>query len=329
MLSAQVEPTKDDFTACYKRNSEAYISVDNNSAIAITSDRAVMFGGRKKPNKYIKYDPFMDLYVIKSSKELSFVPQNEERALKKGAWLASVDKNAKIDIGKLESLGRGLEEFDKLSTFAPKGSIITGVCCDMYGLGKGNKSFIGNRYLEHIVAYDYVYYGDVGARFKLSNSAIEVVEIDPFSATKLHIKDKITHLNKEPINSIRVLNETILFAPKNSLISMQVLRNGKNITIKLPIRSLPIVPKATRTYMESLGMSFDMNLQLKNVAKSSVAKLQGLEPGDKLLQVGQTSVKTPKSLRVLLSSLERGVTHHMLFERNGFQFFIKLTLPVL
>ncbi|NLC28399.1 MAG: PDZ domain-containing protein, partial [Campylobacteraceae bacterium] len=257
------------------------------------------------------------------------VPQNEERALEKGTWLSSVDRDGKTNIGKLESLGKDLGEFDSLSTSSPKGTIITGVCCDMYGLGKGGKSFIGNRYLEHIVAYDFVYYGDIGASFKVSDGKIKIVEIDPFLSTNLRIGDELTHLEKKLIKDIRTLNEAILFAPKDSKINLQVVRGKQSFSLEATVKSRSLTPMATRTYLEPLGMSFDKELRLKNVNNNSKAKSQGLEIGDRLLQIGQASVKTPESLRTLLPTLERGVTHHMLFERSGFQFFVTLVLPML
>jgi hypothetical protein len=326
LLCAQDSPTLKDMQACYERNKEAYVKIDGYPAIALTSKLAIAPNIGKAPKSYVKYDPFINAYILRSPTPLKPVPQNEERALKKGAWLTPISADKKMKIGQLVSLGSGLGDFDKLSVSAPKGAIITGGCCDMYGIGIGGR-FVGNRYLEHIVAYDTTYYGYIGADFASKNKAIVVKSVDPFFGSNLKISDEITHIQNRAVNSLRELNEAILFAPEKKELKLKIKRAGKSLDIVVKTRPLPLKPLSNRTYLEPLGMHFDSKLVLRRVDLNSKASLQGLEVGDKLLQIGNVALKSPAQLRTLLSTLDRTKQHHMLFERNNFQFFITLELP--
>jgi hypothetical protein len=314
-------------SACFERNKEAYIQIGGYPAIAITSNRAIAPNIGRAPNSYVKYDPFINAYILSSSTPLSPVPQNEERALDANAWLAPIASNGQMKIGRLIGLGDGLGNFGKLSVDAPKGTIITGGCCDMYGIGIGNDRFIGNRYLEHIVAYDTVYYGDVGASFVWRDGKVLVENIDPFSGSGLRIGDKITHIEGRAVKTLRDVNEAILFAPKGSSLAVKISRANQTRELNLEIKSRPIVAMSTLSYLEPLGMHFDSKLVLQKVDAGSKAHTQGLESGDKLMQIGNVTLDSPSSLRAFLPTLQRGKTHHMLFERRGFQFFITLELP--
>lgn len=313
--------------ACYERNKQAYVNIDGYPAIAITDTLAIAPNIGRVPKTYLKYDPFINAYIIESKTPLSPVPQNEERALGEGAWLTPIASNGQMDIGKLSGLGSGLGSFDFISVNAPKGTIITGGCCDMYGIGIGNGRFIGNRYLEHIVSYNSVYYGDIGANFQWQDGVVKVVSVDPFSGSGLMLGDVVTHVDKRPVDSLRDVNEAILFAPNRSTLTLKIKRGDISQDLTVDIRPKPVMAMSTLSYLEPLGMHFDSRLVLKRVDVNSKAQSQGLEAGDKLLQIGNISLKTPTDLRSLLPQLERDKIHHMLFERNQFQFFITLELP--
>ncbi len=323
LLGAQEAPTQADFQACYGRNKAAYVTLEGVRALAITPTRAV---AHDRPRNFLKYDPFLNVYVIASS-SLSPIPQNEERALRRGEWLASVDANGAVSIGKLDSLGSGLGSFDTFSATSTRGAAATGVCCDMYGLARGGGSFIGNRYLEHAVAYDEVYYGDVKARFGVRDGAVIVTEVHPFFSTPLRNGDRILRIDGAQVEQLRTVQEAILFAPKGSSVRVEVARGAQTLRLNLPVTPKPLIPIALETYLEPLGMHFDAGLVLRRVEGNLRAKTQGLEVGDRLLEINRQPVASPQALRTLLATLPKNQTHHMLFDRKGFHFFITLEIP--
>jgi len=181
----------EDMNACFERNKEACVLVDGYPAIAVSANRAIAPNIGRVPKSYIKYDPFMNAYIFSFATLLYPVLQNEERALQKNAWISPIGANGQIEIGQFVALGNGLGDFDKVSVKAPKGTVITGGCCDMYGIGIGDKRFIGNRYLERVVAYDLVYDGDIDATFVWHNGEALVENVDPFSKTSLQMVIKL------------------------------------------------------------------------------------------------------------------------------------------
>lgn len=320
-------PTNEDVTACFKKNRSAYIDFEGAPAIAISKEFAIVLGGGKAPKNYVKYDPFLNLYLVKPTKELYFVPQNEERVLKQGSYLFGVNRDGTAKIGKLKELGKTLGDFDKLTFSASKGSIITGVCCDMYGVGVGGDKFIGNRFLEHLLAYKELYYGDIGINFIEKDGRFIVTEVDPFFKIGLYSGDEIVKVGKKEIKSLRELNEEILFWPKGKSMDLQIKRGEKIVNLTVKTRNRPTIPNYRKTYLEPLGMRFDEKLNLIGVTPNSKVSSLGLKNGDKLMQIGKVEVKTPNEVRKIVSTLKPNTTHHLLFERSGFQFFITFEIP--
>jgi membrane-associated protease RseP (regulator of RpoE activity) len=320
----QEAPTTEDFQACFKRNQEAYVKLGGVNAVAITSNRAVSF---ERPERYIKYDSFLNLYVQQSAASLTPVPQNEERALPKGEWLASVSYEPEIAIGKLQGLGDSLTAFDRFTVPSRRGAIVTGVCCDMYGIAAGGERFIGNRYLEHVAAYDEVYYGEVGARFASRPHGVVVAQVNPFMANGLRAGYEIVRANKEEIRDVRTWNEMVLFSSPNSRLEVEIKRGEATLSRTLHVKPKRVISPVRETYLESLGFYVDTNLVLRTPPTGSRAAVQGLEAGDKILEIARQSVASPGEIRSLLPALERGETHHILIDRQGFHFFVTLVIP--
>lgn len=314
-------PTQKDFRACYNKNSQGYITLHGVDAIAITKDKAVAFAGKMTPKEYVKYDPFLNLYLLKSKQLLKPIRQRDEMSMMNKEWLGSV-LPTKSFIGKFERYSLGMTPYDKSTVPTPKGSVITCTCCDMYGLGANNGRFIGNRYLNHFVAHDDVYYGDVGVRFDYKNGKIYVKSIDPFiTAYGFKVGDEITRLNGKPTGSFRSFKERILFAKKGSTLSFGI--KGQMKRLKATVVARNITPPYLETFLEHKGMMFNENLFLRFVRKGSLAKRSGLKKGDKLLEIDGTPVKSVSSVRKILSK-PTSKPYYLLFERQGFQFFTKI-----
>lgn len=67
-------------------------------------------------------------------------------------------------------------------------------------------------------------------------------------------------------------------------------------------------------------------LYITEVAEGSDAEVQGIQPGDILLQLGDTRVKGPDDLATLLYGLEVGETVDVIIYRSGRQYSVTLTV---
>jgi len=69
---AQPRPTQDDFHACYEKNKGSIVSVNKHFGVAITKDLiAVPKNGDAPIVKYVKFDPFLQLYLVRSDAPLA------------------------------------------------------------------------------------------------------------------------------------------------------------------------------------------------------------------------------------------------------------------
>ena len=252
------------------------------------------------------------------------IGQNEERALAIGEWLAGVNKDGNSNIGKFVKLGVFTDSY---SANGDKGSVVTGVCCDMYGIAKGGDSFIGNRYLEHMIKYNNLYYGAVNATFVQQNGKVIVSEKDPFKQSPFNISDEVLKLNGVNVNDFREFRETILFAKPNERLLFELLRNGNKISVQSEVQNITSLSGANRTYLESLGINFDSRLVVTRLLKDSIGEQKGLHVGDKLIQLNGKPIRTINELRAEVVKLPRDEKQYLLFERNGFQFFINFEIP--
>lgn len=317
-LNSAEKPTKDDFKICFNKQN-SFVEINGVKALAIDKFKLVSI---KKPTNFIKYDPYLKLYLIKSKKPLKVWNTNDETKLKKSKWIAAIDEQY-ISIGHLKSLAWDLGQFDKMNVQNYQNTVVSGACCSMYGLSIGGGSFIGNRYLKHFVAYDDVYYGDIDVKFKHKNGKFYVNEVNPFSNAKaLQIGDEIISIDQKRPLSLRNLNESILFAKKGSQIEFEVLRNAKKQKIPIKVANKTKKVKSS-SYLSYYGMSFDKNLNLINIKKGSVAQKLGLKKGDRLLLINSVKIRNLNDIKKFLSK-NKNPPYNFLFDRSDFQFFVKV-----
>ncbi|MDO5045676.1 PDZ domain-containing protein, partial [Campylobacter sp.] len=208
----------------------------------------------------------------------------------------------------------------------------------------GGAKFIPSRYLKHFMAYQDVYYGDVGAVFEMMGTKFVVKSVEQLGRGKaLMAGDEILTINGEKFKSLREFNERILFAKKGEVLTFEVLRDGEvekfeiavsndaNIMsqkpektkqeTKEPIKSVQVT-NVVKDVFKLQGVSFDKNLVVKKVDEGSKAANFGIKPGDKLIQVNRTEVKNYKEALNLAS--KESSEQVLLFRRGGFDFFFKV-----
>ena len=314
---------KHDFDICYKKNKNSYVKIEGVDAVALDEYYAASLPG-KKPNNFVKYDPFLKLYLIKSSKKLTPVKKKNELNVIAYEWIGSASPNG-VGVSKFKSFSDGYSPYDRLNSDGVKGSISTSVCCEMYGLNVGGDRFIGNRYLKHFLEYKDVYYGDVGARFGLKNGVITILHVNPFDEQRgFRAGDEVLSIDGKSITTFRQLREKILFAKKGSFLKFKVSRDGKIINTNAKVTPWNLSNSKTETFLEEIGVIFDQNLKITYISENSFASRSGLKVGDRLLQINKINVKKPNDVKKIISNPSQK-EFQLLFDRNNFYFFIKVT----
>lgn len=317
--------TYPDFKQCYNKNLKSFVYFGDIRAVAVTKHLAVAYSSVKPKGPYVKYDPFLNLYLFKSTKALTPVKLKSTHYLKLGEWIAGMDDSS-LYAGNFAKSGDLLDSFYLQNAKLEKNSIVSCLCCEMYGLGIGSGSFIGSEYIKRFINLKDVYYGDIGVRFDKHGKDFIVKSIDPFYQNQLlAVGDKILKINGKKVTSLKKLNQTILFSKPKSIFTVE-LKRGKNILKRsMVVRSRMGGGYLSDSFLEKKGIFFDKDMKIKRVNKKSFGEISGLKVGDKLLQIDQKKIETQNDIKSYLSN-NKNKESQLLFERNNFQFFVKLGL---
>lgn len=333
VLYAKPRPTNEDLQTCYNKVNSSQFLYKGNVAVALSKDlAAVLYDKNKKLNKkdYIKFDPYLGLYLVKVNTALNPTFMLDETTTNQSMWVNIVDKNP-TQIGHIDTFGDKLGKFDTLSFSSDKTGMLICDCCSMIGIGVGGNKFVPNRYLKHFMAYNDVYYGDIGTVFEDVNSTLRVKST---KIKQLRAGDIVLSVNSKKPSSLRELNEAILFSPKNSTLNLEIMRSNKRLNLKIKVAwlnalSKPKIPKKDdfdlmdkNSFMYKFGIFVDKTMTIKNIKPNSKASEVGLKIGDKIIQIDRKDVKSPADLERVIAS-RRG-KFYFLISRSDFQFFIRV-----
>lgn len=328
VIATKAEFVYPDFAACYEKNKASIVYFGTTRAIAISEKYAIAYTKEKPSVPFIKHDYLSNLYLFESSKPLIPLKLKSTEELKLGEWLASMTENS-LQVHNA-SKKSNTDTFFEMGGQGDAGSIVGGLCCEMYGIGVGDKYFIGSLTLMQFIDGKSASYVDLGARFVENNESIFVDAIDATPGkSKLKVGDKITALNGKKIKTLAELDERIIQGKKESKLSASIERNNvfveENIFVSAPVIK-PVVKKVVpkkESYFGTKGFSFLNGLVLKAPAYKTIAEKSGLKEGDRLIQVNENRVETlAEAENQIQKSREREIS--LLFERQDFQFFVTL-----
>lgn len=327
VVAAKAEFVYPDFTQCYEKNRASIVYFGTTRAIAISEKYAVAYSKEKPTVPFVRHDYLSHLYLFESPKALVPMKLKATSELKLGEWLASMNDTS-LNVLNAAKVGNEGELFE-LGGYGDVNSIVGGLCCEMYGLGIGERYFIGSETLTRFVEGKTASYAELGARFVEGNESLMVSATDTVvGKTKLKVGDKITALNGKKVKTLRELHDALLLAKKDSKLSATLERN--NAWIEENILVLPPKPQVVKkvepkkeSYLQTKGFVFDATLKLTDTLRSSFAEHNGLKEGDRLIQIDDVKVEKMAEVDAYLAK-SRNKEISLLFERNDFQFFVTL-----
>lgn len=308
-----------------QKNSKSFVYFGNTRAVAVTKHLAVAYSQTTPKVPFVKFDPFLNLYLFKSTKTLNPIKLKSTHSLKLGEWIAGMDDSS-LYAGNFARSGDLLDSFYLQNSNLEKNSIISCLCCEIYGLGIGGGSFIGSEYIKRFMSNKDVYYGDIGVRFKKHENDFVVKSINPlYPKQSLKVGDKILKINGKKVYSLKQLNQTVLFAKPKTTISLEVRRAKEILEQKMLV-----IPRAgggylSDSFLENKGIFFDKEMKINRINKKSFGEINGLKIGDKLMQVDHKKIESADDLKTYLSETKNKEVQ-LLFDRDDFQFFVKLGL---
>ncbi|MDD5373891.1 MAG: PDZ domain-containing protein [Sulfurimonas sp.] len=305
-----------DFDSCRLKVVDSEAIVNQTLQIPIGNNQRLIFSKTAPNVKIIKHDPYLSLYLVEDTKKFKY-PFKINMNI--GTGLFGVDNN-KIIKGKIVKQQIGLESFAAFSEQLPTPSLLLNSCCSLEGIVT-ERGIIEKEYIERFLKSKSVSYADFGIKVNDVGSAVVVSSSNSILKNNLFKKDDIIlEFDGKKVKNSAALMREMLFSQIGSTHSIKIKRGSEVSVISATSQDKKGGGLLNDTFLEFLGLSFDKNLVIKKIEKN--AEQYGLKIGDKLLQIDTKSVKNEQDIFDIMSDSKKSA--NLLFQREQFQFFVKL-----
>jgi len=202
-------------------------------------------------------------------------------------------------------------------------SLISGTCCGIIGLSTP-QGIIDKSYIRHFLESKEVVYADIGIRLG-DREGTRVIDVNPFfEDSPFFLDDLIISMDTTKTKNEAQLNRDILFSSPGRQQTIDIIREGKKLKLDRVFQKRLSGGLVPESFFDLFGLSLDENL----IVKEDNAKYE-IKKDDKLLLVMGKEVKTLADIRQILSEEKSSQSKMvvLLFQRNGFAFFIHFSKP--
>jgi len=292
-------------------------SIQNSTLqIPLKKHQRVIFSTTTPHAKILKYDPFLSLYLIEDKKGFRYPFRINMRT---PLGVAAVNNKMSIE-GKIVKKQIGLNSFATFSEPLFYPSILTNSCCALEGIVTP-MGIIQKAYIKRFLTIKKVSYSDIGIRVEDKKICLRVKAFNPFiKDNPFRVGDCILRFDGKKVKDASSFMQKILFSKIGSSHKVQIKRDTKILTFKVDSKKRRGGGYLSDTFLEFLGISFDKNLNIIAIAKK--AKKYQLKLGDRLIQVNLKDVTNEEDILKNISKSKK--ESHLLFERDNFQFFIRV-----
>lgn len=316
IILLNLSAAKSDFESCKLKIIDSNSILKQNIELPVEKNRRLIFSKNIPNAKIIKHDPFLSLFLVEDSGRFKypFVINN------KLSLPTAVVDNTNIVEGKIAKEQAGLNSFAKFTKQTASTAILTSTCCCIEGLVTP-KGIIEKKFVERFLEIDKVSYSDIGIRVVDENSLVTVKLVNPFvDNNPFKIDDLILELDDKRVKNSAIFMRNILFSKVGSTHKVKIKRGDNIISISVNTQNRVGGGYLSDTFLESLGIFFDENL---NVVKLEDKAMQySIKLGDQLLQVDGKDVSSDEDVSKILSNMYKA--SNLLFTRGRFQFFIRV-----
>lgn len=316
LLLLNLEACEGGYDSCMQKIIDSDSIIRHNLQIPVTKNTRLLFGKTTPNAKIIKFDPFLNLYIVKAKKKFDY-PFRVNYFLSPGSAIVTDFSSQE---GKVVKEQVGLNRFGVYNETIFFSGLLTNSCCALEGLAV-SEGIIQREYIQKFLETKEVFYGDIGIRVSDSVSPVVVQSIDPFMQNNpFKPGDCIIKLDGKKVKNSASFMRNILFAKAGLQRNVTVLRDSEVMEFCLITKERFGGGYISDTYLEQFGIYFDEELSIKKIVKNS--KNLGLKVGDKLIQVNDVKVFTQKDVMQNIANFKDSAS--LLFQRNGFQFFVRI-----
>ena len=213
---------------------------------------------------------------------------------------------------------------------------------ELIELGKVRRSWLGV-YIQEVTP-------EIAEQFNLPENAKgvlvgDVVEDSPAEESGLKRGDVIVKINDEKVNSPEELQNKIRSIEIGEKISVEAMRDGKEISFAVKIGEMPTLEEEEGEYPKEKVFSVQTGLKVEAVTSEIAKELElawvkglviteiipgssaddmGLQSGDIILEANRVEVSTVDEWEEVISKLEPGNTLLLLVFRNGRTYYVPI-----
>jgi Do/DeqQ family serine protease len=161
----------------------------------------------------------------------------------------------------------------------------------------------------------------------------KVLPDTPAERAGLQRGDVILTFAAKTVRGVRELQLLVASAPIGKQVPVEILRDGQRLTLPVVITARDDRKQLAKAEPDEgawLGMSLregDEGLEVVAVAQGSIAERGGMRPGDALLAIDRSEVRTLEKLERIRKGLRPGRTVVLLVRRGDAALYLALPLP--
>ena len=317
LLSTLLYACSGDYSLCKQKFNDASVAQNNGLVIPVEGSRLLIYTPYTPKADVVQSNPFLGLYIVHTTTPFAYPFVLTEGTAKQ---IVAIDGVIALP-GRVLEPQTGLDTLGRFEHPLADAAILTDACCALEGVVT-REGVIGKAYIRHFLQSDgEVRYGDAGFRLEASERDVRIESIDPFMAENpFKPGDRITAFDGKGVASSAALMQAVLLSLPGTLHRVALQRDGRSLTLEVALRERFGGGLLSDTYLERAGIRFDREMAVVGV--SPEARSLGIAPGDKLLQVNAREVAFDDEVRAALA--EQAQKASLLFEREGFQFFVQL-----
>lgn len=298
-------------TLCQKKLLDSHAFGDETLSLKLQHNKYLLYS-EKKLHNFLKYDPFLHLYLVEKKDDFKF----PFLFVKKQTKHYITNSKKTVVPTQVRKLQVGLNVFATYNKKVDVPSVVTDYCCALEGIVT-KRGVIEKAYIEHFIKSKSSDYADFSFRVKRDAKSVVVSKVDYFiKNTPFKVGDIILEMDGKKAPSPSLFMQKVLFSKIGSKHTFKIKRGKKIFSVSQTALKRLAGGFVKETFLEHIGFYFDKEYRLmkKN------PKYQ-LKKGDKLLFINSKKIEYDDDI---YRAFNPHNDNKFLIQRGGFSFIITI-----
>jgi serine protease Do len=184
------------------------------------------------------------------------------------------------------------------------------------------------------------------SRYGVKAGALVTVVTDGSPADKagLKVEDVVTGFDGKPINNESDLRGAVARTPPGTKVSLDILRDGRSLRIAAELTAAPIQELSGAVAQEGINIGIQLadltpdianrmglnasatGLVITDVRPGSQASEAGMQPGDVLIRINRTAIRSAFQARELIANMKHGEVESFVIQRRNSRLLVSFSI---